>query len=145
MTEVDQIIGRLLRGGEIVDRHRIQAIVVEGAAEQHHRRAPALRLPRRGGKRVADRDEDEALAVQHPEASEDALFGVGVLVAVADDERIAPSGDRRFRCADNAAVERVGEVGDDDCDEVASAAAQVARDLRGGEAQFPHGVQYART
>src|SRR5206468_6097712 len=57
VAEIEEIIGRLIGGGEIVDRHRIEAVALETAAEQDCRHATAGRLARGVGRRVADGNE----------------------------------------------------------------------------------------
>ena len=63
---------------------------------------------------------------ERADAGEDAPLVLGLLVAVEDDERIAPGGRRRLRRADHAGEEGIGEIRDDEGDELAAAAPQIA-------------------
>ena len=78
--------------------------------------------PRRGSAAAADRHQHQSVAAERANPRENALLRLRLLVAVEDDQRIAPGGDRRFRRADDARIERIGEIGDDDGDELARAA-----------------------
>ena len=129
VPEVEEIVGRLAAGGEIVDRHGIDVRIVDGAAEQDDggtfmQPAGAIVIG------AADRDQDRAVASEIPDAVEDALLGVRVLVAVENDESIAPGRGRSFGGPDDAGVEWIGEVGDRKRDQLRAAALQVAGNLR---------------
>ena len=58
-------------------------------------------------------------------------------------QRVAPGRDRRLGRRDDARVERVGEIGDGERDQLAAPALQVARHQRRRVAQIAHGGQHA--
>ena len=142
VAEIEQIVGGLAAGRAVVDGDRVDAALLERTAEKDDRHslgqlAGAILV---GG---ADRNEDRAVAAEHADAREDALLVLGLFVAVEDDERVAPGRHGGLRGVDHAGVERVGEVGHREGDELAAAALQAPRDLRGRVAEIAHGAQHA--
>ena len=130
VAEIEQVVGRLASGRDVVDRDRVEPIAAERAAEQDLGRVCGQRSGGivRGG---PDRHQHHAVAAQGLDAGDDALLGVDALVRVEDDQRIAGGRGGGFGGADDPRVERVGEIGHRDRDQLAATAPQDPRGARG--------------
>ena len=126
VTEIEEVVGDLASGRDVVDRHRIGTVVVDDPPEQHGRYRIAVEVALLVPQLRADGDEEHAVAGQHPDARQDAALVLRLLVAVEHHEGVAPGGHRRFRGADDAGEERVGEVGNDERDQLAAAPLEVS-------------------
>ena len=109
----------------VVRRHQVDAAVLDVAVEQHDRQATRSR----GDRRVvaAAGVDDQAVHARIDKSGK--RFGLlgGVVAANGRHERAAACGGAGGKALEHGTRERVGDIGEDDADEVGTRAAQVAR------------------